>query len=70
MTSGLGYVERMQSRNPGSMLGKMLTVRQAAVRMSITEGALRQRMRLGSAPTAHRLGKRWMFMPSDVEAQR
>lgn len=70
MTGGLSYVERQQSLNPGSLLGRMLTVRQAAVRMGLTEGALRQRIASGTAPAYHRMGKRIMFKASEVEAQR
>jgi excisionase family DNA binding protein len=66
--TGLSYVERHQTANPGSLLGQMLTVRQAAVRMGITEGALRQRLLSGTAPAHHRLGKRVMFKSTDVEA--
>lgn len=64
------YLERQQHRSPRSILGQMLTVRQAAACLGITPKALQQRIQNGIAPTHHRLGNRILFKEADVLAYK
>ena len=63
---GYNFLECAQQRSPGSILGQMLTVKQAAQQLGITTNALQRRIKNGTAPTHYRLGNRMLFKKADV----
>lgn len=67
---GYNFLERAQQRAPGSILGQMLTVKQAAQYLGITTRALQRQMRNGTAPAHHKCGNRTLFRRADVVAHQ
>ena len=65
---GYNFVERAQQRSPGSILGQMLTAKQAAQYLGITASALQRRIKSGNGPKHYKLGNRTLFKKSDVAA--
>jgi excisionase family DNA binding protein len=63
---GYNFLERAQQRSPGSILGQMLTVKQAAQYLGITPNALQRQIKNGIGPTHYKLGNRMLFKKSDV----
>ena len=67
---GYNFLERAQQRNPGSVLGQMMTVKQAARDLGITTEALRRLVKAGAGPAHHRCGNRMLFRKADVLAHK
>ncbi len=67
---GYNFLERAQQRNPGSVVGQMLTVKQAARELGITMQALRRQVKAGTGPAHHRCGNRMLFARADVTAYK
>ncbi len=63
---GYNFLERAQQRSPGSILGQMLTVKQAAQYLGITTATLQRRIKSGSGPTHYKFGNRMLFKRDDV----
>ena len=63
---GYNFLERAQQRTPGSILGQMLTVKQAAQYLGITANGLQRRIKNGTGPNHYRLGNRLLFKRTDV----
>lgn len=63
---GYNFLERAQQRSPGSILGQMLTVKQAANYLGLTTNALQRRIKSGTGPTPYRFGNRMLFKKADV----
>lgn len=63
---GYNVLECLQQRSPGSVLGQMLTVKQAANYLGLTTNALQRRIKSGTGPTPYRLGNRMLFKKTDV----
>lgn len=63
---GYNFLERAQQRSPGSILGQMLTVKQAAQYLGITTTTLQRRIKTGSGPTHYKFGNRMLFKRDDV----
>jgi len=63
---GYNFLERAQQRSPGSILGQMLTVKQAAQYLGISTNALQRRIKNGTGPTHYKLGNRMLFKKTDV----
>lgn len=61
-----GYVERTQRDRPRSVLGQMLTVKQAAEVLGISTGALYQRIANGTAPKHYRHKGRVLFREAEL----
>lgn len=66
----VGYIERTQRERPRSLLGQMMTVKQAAEYLGITSGALYQRICDGKAPKHYRHGSRVLFREADLAAAK
>lgn len=67
---GYNFLERTQQRSPGSILGQMLTAKQAAQYLGITTNALQRRIKSGNGPTHYKLGNRMLFKKNDVAAYK
>lgn len=67
-TGGFNHVEQMQRHSPGSILGQMLTTKQAAAHLRISTKTLYRHMGDGTAPSHFRYGGRVLFKLSDVLA--
>lgn len=63
---GYNFLERAQQRSPGSVLGQMLTVRQAAQLLGITPATLQRRIKTGTGPAHYKFGNRMLFKRDDV----
>ena len=63
---GYNFLECAQQRSPGSILGQMLTVKQAAHYLGLSTNALQRRIKSGTGPTPYRLGNRMLFKKTDI----
>lgn len=63
---GYNFLERAQQRSPGSILGQMLTVKQAAQLLGITPATLQRRIKTGAGPAHYKFGNRMLFKRDEV----